>query len=142
MEILRGTYLLLLILLGSTIHGIKLQDLRKLFFSSNSLEDHNSHVPIIEKINERSLSPWNYTRQTSRSRMGCIMFPGEISEAKCLLERCLDADNNVIHSLNSVPIYQEVLVVRFQDRNKTIKLEPKMISVGCTCIKSKTKLQG
>ncbi|XP_077346467.1 interleukin-17F-like [Lithobates pipiens] len=141
MEILRGTYLLLLVLLGRTIHGIKLQDL-KLLFSSNSLEEHTSHVPAFENVNERSLSPWNYTRQTSRSRMGCIMFPWEISEAKCLLERCLDADNNVINSLNSVPIYQEILVVRFQERSKTIKLEPKIIPVACTCIKSKTKRQG
>ncbi|XP_068089324.1 interleukin-17F-like [Hyperolius riggenbachi] len=81
-------------------------------------------------VRKRSISPWEYRKDIDDSR-----FPPMILEAQCLHTGCLDAEGNVDISLNSVPIRQEILVLRREMKGcvASFKLEKKMVTVGCTC---------
>ncbi|XP_056301365.1 interleukin 17a/f3 [Danio aesculapii] len=82
---------------------------------------------------DRSLSPWTYTTSTDDSRI-----PSIISEAKCEKRGCLTKDGEEDLGLESKPIYYQINVLRrVKNRNATLyalKLETKIVSVGCTCV--------
>ncbi|XP_072266166.1 interleukin-17A-like [Pyxicephalus adspersus] len=83
-------------------------------------------------VRKRSISPWEYSYDVNNNR-----FPSMIAEAKCLHTGCLDAEGNVNINLNSVPIRQEMLVIHREMNGcvPTFKLEKKMVTVGCTCVR-------
>ncbi|XP_077346469.1 interleukin-17F-like [Lithobates pipiens] len=83
-------------------------------------------------LRKRSTSPWEYSYDVNNNR-----FPSTIAEAKCLHTGCLDAEGNVDINLNSVPIRQEILVLHREMKGcaSTFKLEKKMVTVGCTCVR-------
>ncbi|XP_021247627.1 interleukin-17F-like [Numida meleagris] len=85
---------------------------------------------MIHDIRNRSLSPWNYRLDEDPSR-----FPQVIADAECRLLGCLNPMGQEDRSLNSVPITQEILVLRREQRGcqPTYRLERKLITVGCTC---------
>ncbi|XP_077346471.1 interleukin-17F-like [Lithobates pipiens] len=89
-------------------------------------------LAISGDVRTRSLSPWEYSYDVNNNR-----FPSTIAEAKCLHTGCLDAEGNVDINLNSVPISQEILVVHREMKGcvPTFKLEKKMVTVGCTCVR-------
>lgn len=62
-------------------------------------------------------------------------FPQVIADAKCRLSGCVNSLGQEDHSLNSVPIKQEILVLRREQQGcpPTYRLEKKLITVGCTC---------
>ena len=62
-------------------------------------------------------------------------FPQVIADAECRLLGCLNSLGQEDRSLNSVPITQEILVLRREQRGcqPTYHLEKKLITVGCTC---------
>ncbi|OCT81399.1 hypothetical protein XELAEV_18028219mg [Xenopus laevis] len=70
-------------------------------------------------------------------------FPTMIAEAKCRYNNCLDSEGNLDLSVNSVPIKQEILVLRREMKGCTpsFKLEKKMVTVGCTCVRPEVKEQ-
>ncbi|KAG9468875.1 hypothetical protein GDO78_021761 [Eleutherodactylus coqui] len=84
-------------------------------------------------IMKRSTSPW----QTSNDR-NINRHPMNIVEAKCEMAGCVDADGVVDNDLNSVPIRQEILVLYREMKGcmPTFRLEKKIVTVGCTCVRS------
>ncbi|XP_074845115.1 interleukin-17F-like [Carettochelys insculpta] len=151
------TFLLLLILLLSaknSAHGRAVQHKpgkeegtdEKL--SHNCLTQKNSGFPLSVKVNiyitnpshairiapdvrNRSLSPWDYSITKDPNR-----FPEEIAEAKCRHYSCVNALGQEDFSKNSVPIQQEILILRRERRGcqHTYRLEKQLITVGCTCV--------
>ncbi|XP_426223.4 interleukin-17F [Gallus gallus] len=85
---------------------------------------------MIHDIRNRSLAPWNYRLDEDPNR-----FPQVIADAECRLLGCLNSLGQEDRSLNSVPITQEILVLRREQRGcqPTYHLEKKLITVGCTC---------
>ncbi|XP_051470379.1 interleukin-17F-like [Apus apus] len=81
-------------------------------------------------VSNRSLAPWDYRLDEDPNR-----FPQVIADAKCRLSSCVTPLGQKDHSLNSVPIQQEILVLRREQRGclPTYRLEKKVITVGCTC---------
>ncbi|CAJ0951806.1 unnamed protein product [Ranitomeya imitator] len=81
---------------------------------------------------KRSTSPWEYSYDRNINR-----HPIVIAEAKCEMAGCMDANGNVVHSLNSVPIRQEIFVLHREIKGcvPVFKLEKKMVTVGCTCVR-------
>ncbi|XP_052391573.1 interleukin 17a/f3 [Carassius gibelio] len=81
----------------------------------------------------RSLSPWTYEESWDSSRI-----PSKISEAKCEKKSCLTKDGEEDFGLESKPIYYQINVLR-RVKNKNamhhaLKLETKIVSLGCTCV--------
>ncbi|XP_063775549.1 interleukin-17A-like isoform X2 [Pseudophryne corroboree] len=85
-----------------------------------------------DRIHLRSLSPWNYRMDKDENR-----FPAVIAEAVCRHSSCLDAEGVEDPKLSSVPIMQELLVIRRETRGcqQTFRLHRQWVSVGCTCIR-------
>ncbi|XP_063157505.1 interleukin-17F-like [Candoia aspera] len=96
------------------------------------------HLPHGEPVNRmlhdvknRSLSPWDYSVKEDPNR-----FPYIISEASCRYTVCLDSTGNGLnYAMNSVPIQQEILVLRRKHIGckQTYWLEKQVVTVGCTC---------
>lgn len=63
-------------------------------------------------------------------------FPRLIADAECRHSRCVTPEGQLDHGLNSVPITQEILVLRREQRGcqQSYRLEKKLITVGCTCV--------
>ncbi|KFV53206.1 Interleukin-17F, partial [Gavia stellata] len=82
-------------------------------------------------VRNRSLAPWDYRLDEDPNR-----FPQVITDAKCRLSGCVNSLGQEDHSHNSVPIQQEILVLRREQRGclPTYRLEKKVITVGCTCV--------
>ncbi|KAF1565827.1 Interleukin-17F, partial [Eudyptes moseleyi] len=86
---------------------------------------------MVHDVRNRSLAPWDYRLDEDPNR-----FPQVIADAKCRLSGCMNPLGQEDHSLNSVPIQQEILVLRREQRGclPTYHLEKKVITVGCTCV--------
>lgn len=63
-------------------------------------------------------------------------YPSVIWEAKCSHSGCINAEGKEDHHMNSVPIQQEILVLRREPRHcpNSFRLEKVMVTVGCTCV--------
>ncbi|XP_054034143.1 interleukin-17F [Dryobates pubescens] len=81
-------------------------------------------------VRNRSLAPWDYRLDEDPNR-----FPQVIADAECRLSSCMNPQGQEDYSLNSVPIQQEILVLRRDQEGclPTYRLEKKIITVGCTC---------
>ncbi|NXW56533.1 IL17F protein, partial [Eurystomus gularis] len=81
-------------------------------------------------VKNRSLAPWDYRFDEDSHRI-----PQVIAVAECRLSGCMNPLGQEDHSLNSVPIQQEILVLRREQVGcqPTYRLEKKVITVGCTC---------
>ncbi|XP_070275450.1 interleukin-17A isoform X1 [Myotis yumanensis] len=79
----------------------------------------------------RSTSPWNLHRNEDPER-----YPSVIWEAKCRHLFCVNPEGKIDHHLNSVPIKQEILVLRREPRHcpPSFRLEKILVTVGCTCV--------
>ncbi|XP_006882175.1 PREDICTED: interleukin-17A [Elephantulus edwardii] len=79
----------------------------------------------------RSTSPWNLHRNEDAER-----YPSIIWEANCRHLGCIDANGKVNHHMNSVPIQQEILVLRRENGGcpGSFQLEKMLVTVGCTCV--------
>ncbi|NXI75518.1 IL17F protein, partial [Rhipidura dahli] len=86
---------------------------------------------MVHDVRNRSLAPWDYSLDDDPDR-----FPRVIADARCRLSGCLSPLGQEDHSLNSVPIRQEILVLRREQRGcqQSYRLEKKIITVGCTCV--------
>ncbi|NXX38939.1 IL17F protein, partial [Tricholaema leucomelas] len=84
----------------------------------------------VHDVRNRSLAPWDYRLDEDPNR-----FPQVIADAECRLSSCVNPMGQEDYSLNSVPIQQEILILRRQQEGclPTYRLEKKLITVGCTC---------
>ncbi|XP_025029807.1 interleukin-17F-like [Python bivittatus] len=96
---------------------------------------HVAHTEPIRRmphdVRNRSLSPWDYSVKEDPNR-----FPHLISEASCRHTVCLDSTGNSLnYAMNSVPIQQEILVLKRKHVGckQTYWLEKQVVTVGCTC---------
>ncbi|NWI47116.1 IL17F protein, partial [Picathartes gymnocephalus] len=98
---------------------------------SLSISNTNQDTKASVDVSSRSLAPWDYRIDEDHDR-----FPRLIADAECRHSRCLSPEGQLDHSLNSVPIRQEILVLRREQRGcqQSYRLEKKMITVGCTCV--------
>ncbi|XP_061482021.1 interleukin-17F-like [Rhineura floridana] len=82
-------------------------------------------------IRNKSTSPWDYSINEDPNR-----FPHVISKATCRYNGCLNYKGQQIISMNSVPIQQEILVLRRKQMGsqQTYWLETQVVTVGCTCV--------
>ncbi|KAK2113846.1 Interleukin-17A [Saguinus oedipus] len=96
-----------------------------------NIRNRNTNSKRASDYYNRSSSPWNLHRNEDPER-----YPSVIWEAKCRHLGCVDADGNVDYHMNSVPIQQEILVLRREPRHCTnsFRLEKMLVSVGCTCV--------
>ncbi|XP_007061784.3 interleukin-17A [Chelonia mydas] len=87
-------------------------------------------IRMAHDVRNRSISPWDYSMTKDPNR-----FPEVIAEAKCRHYSCVNALGQEDYSMNSVPIQQEILVLRREQRGcqHTYRLEKQLITVGCTC---------
>ncbi|NXJ91857.1 IL17F protein, partial [Corythaixoides concolor] len=96
-----------------------------------SISNVNQDTIMTLGVSSRSLAPWDYRIDEDHNR-----FPQVIADAKCRHSRCVNLDGQLDHSLNSVPIQQEILVLRREQKGcqQSYRLEKKIITVGCTCV--------
>ncbi|NXP17318.1 IL17F protein, partial [Scytalopus superciliaris] len=96
-----------------------------------SITNTNQDAKVSLDVSSRSLSPWDYRIDEDPNR-----FPQTIADAKCRHLRCVNPDGELDHGLNSIPIMQEILVLRREQKGcqQSYRLEKKLITVGCTCV--------
>ncbi|XP_054626020.1 interleukin 17a/f1 [Dunckerocampus dactyliophorus] len=91
-------------------------------------------------LHNDSISPWTYNDSHDAS-----VFP-PVSEARCLLQGCLDSDGVEDLKLKSAPILHQVLLLHRLKSKGTesgyhFRLEPRLIAVGCTCVRDPVRRQ-
>lgn len=73
------------------------------------------------------------------------LFPPFLSEAHCLLQGCLNLQGQEDRNLESRPIMHQVLLLRRirpeGSADYHYRLESRLISVGCTCVKPVVRIQ-
>ncbi|XP_059699305.1 interleukin-17F-like [Haemorhous mexicanus] len=86
---------------------------------------------MVHDVRNRSLAPWDYRLDEDPNR-----FPRVIADARCRLSGCVTPLGQEDHGLNSVPIQQQILVLRREQRGcvPSYRLEKRIITVGCTCV--------
>ncbi|XP_034425834.1 interleukin 17a/f1 [Hippoglossus hippoglossus] len=98
--------------------------------------DPRALVPItnIRPLENASISPWTYNHSHDAS-----LLPPVLSEARCLLQGCLNLEGVEDQSLQSRPIMHQVMMLRrvksAAAENYHYKLESRIIAVGCTCVR-------
>ncbi|KAM5297465.1 interleukin-17C [Glossophaga mutica] len=92
-------------------------------------------------IHQRSISPWRYRVDTDENR-----YPQKLAFAECLCRGCISTrTGRETAALNSVPLYQSLLVLRRQpcSRDATgvpmpgafeFHVESIQVPIGCTCV--------
>ncbi|KAG7276850.1 hypothetical protein CRUP_007987 [Coryphaenoides rupestris] len=99
----------------------------------------NSHVLLpthsIRPLFNRSTSPWTSNTTHDKDRV-----PHYMSEARCTLQGCLNAQGTEDASLESKPIWFQALYLRRVKSPRAgdsyhYRLESKLITVGCTCVR-------
>ncbi|KAM7137152.1 interleukin-17A isoform 2-T2 [Molossus nigricans] len=90
----------------------------------------NSRRPSSDYYN-RSTSPWDLHSNVDPER-----YPRVIWEAKCRHLYCISPEGKMDHHLNSVPIQQEIMVLRREPQHcpHSFRLEKMLVNVGCTCV--------
>ncbi|XP_040895315.1 interleukin 17a/f1 [Toxotes jaculatrix] len=89
----------------------------------------------IRPLENASISPWTYNVSHDDS-----LFPPVLSEARCLLQGCLNSEGLEDRSLESRPIMHQVLLLRRvrsagAAHSYHYRLESRLIAVGCTCVR-------
>nr|QRW33322.1 Interleckin-17A/F2 [Lateolabrax maculatus] len=94
----------------------------------SSLSDGNGN------IHSRSLSPWSWRSTTVKNRI-----PSTLWEAECTNSFCSSPKPGLTdrHNLNSVPVYQNILVLDRQDGGRCYTASYRSVAVGCTCVWAK-----
>ncbi|CAL8361409.1 interleukin 17a/f1 [Gadus morhua] len=88
----------------------------------------------VRPLSNHSISPWtsNITYEMDR-------VPHFITEARCSLQGCLNSHGIEDRSLKSEPIWFQTLFLRRvknpTDKKYHYRLESKLITVGCTCVR-------
>ncbi|XP_061563774.1 interleukin 17a/f2 [Cololabis saira] len=81
-------------------------------------------------IHRTSLSPWSWRSTTVKTRI-----PSTLWEAECTSRACSSPDSGQtdVKNLNSVPIYQNILVLE-KNGSRCYTALYRSVAVGCTCV--------
>ncbi|NXS34060.1 IL17F protein, partial [Pomatostomus ruficeps] len=95
------------------------------------ISNSESSFRMVQDVRNRSLAPWDYRLDEDPNR-----FPRVIAHAQCRLSGCVSPLGQEDRGLNSVPIEQEILVLRREQRGcvPSYRLEKRLVTVGCTCV--------
>ncbi|XP_066478448.1 interleukin-17F [Tiliqua scincoides] len=95
----------------------------------------DSTIQRPQDVRNRSTSPWDYRINEDPDR-----FPYMISEANCRHHGCLNSQGIPDLVMYSVPIQQEILVIKRKQTGcrQTYWLEKQVVTVGCTCARPTT----
>ncbi|XP_061564129.1 interleukin-17F-like [Cololabis saira] len=95
-------------------------------------------------LENASISPWAYNDSVDPSLLT------QLSEARCLLRGCLNSSGREDRRLESRPIMHQVLLLRRVKpegagprpaHNYHYRLESRLVSVGCTCVRPTVQVQ-
>ncbi|XP_007484147.2 interleukin-17A [Monodelphis domestica] len=95
----------------------------------------NQGSKISPDYKNRSTSPWDLVQNVDENRQ-----PRVIWEARCRYSGCINVEGKVDYHRNSVPIQQEIMVLRRESPNcsTSFRLEKILVTVGCTCVIPRT----
>ncbi|XP_029283613.1 interleukin-17A-like [Cottoperca gobio] len=85
-------------------------------------------------IHRRSLSPWSWRSSTVTNRIPSTLWEAECSGV-CSSPSTGQTDG---HNLNSVPVYQNVLVLNRLGGGRCYTASYRSVAVGCTCVWAKS----
>ncbi|XP_026234544.1 interleukin 17a/f2 [Anabas testudineus] len=85
-------------------------------------------------IHSRSLSPWSWRSSTVRNRIPSTLWEAECSSSFCTSPNPGHRDGQ---NLNSVPIYQSILVLNRQPGGHCYTASYQSVAVGCTCVSAR-----
>ncbi|XP_047437249.1 interleukin 17a/f2 [Mugil cephalus] len=88
------------------------------------------------KIHKRSLSPWTWKSTTVKDRIPSTIWEAECSSNFCSAPNLQDSDKL---NLNSVPVYQNILVLTRDQGGRCYTASYRSVAVGCTCVWAKTQ---
>ncbi|XP_038557975.1 interleukin 17a/f2 [Micropterus salmoides] len=86
-------------------------------------------------IHSRSLSPWSWRSSTVKNRIPATLWEAECSNSFCSSPNPGQPNK---YNMNSVPIYQNVLVLNQQRGVHCYTASYLSVAVGCTCVVAKT----
>ncbi|XP_041648123.1 interleukin 17a/f2 [Cheilinus undulatus] len=86
-------------------------------------------------IHVRSLSPWIWRASTVKNQISSTIWEAECVSSFCVSPNPEQEDGT---SLNSVPIYQNILVLQRQGRGGCYRASYRSVAVGCTCVRTKS----
>ncbi|XP_034019806.1 interleukin-17F-like [Thalassophryne amazonica] len=112
---------------GSSVCDSKLVFSSKDSSSSSSSRGNND-------INRRSLSPWSWRTSTDKNRIPLTLWEAECNGSFCSRPNPQHKDGL---SLNSVPIYQNILILTRNDSSPCFTASYRSVAVGCTCVWAK-----
>ncbi|XP_069572092.1 interleukin 17a/f2 [Brachyistius frenatus] len=87
-------------------------------------------------IHRRSLSPWRWRSSTVTDRIPTTLWEAECSSSFCSNPNPRKSDRL---DLNSVPIYQNVLILSQRDGGGCYTASYQSVAVGCTCVIAEAK---
>ncbi|XP_015265081.1 PREDICTED: interleukin-17C [Gekko japonicus] len=107
---------------------------RQLGYNCSALQLQN--VPH-SSVHERSISPWSHEVNEDENR-----YPRRLAFAYCLCRGCIDVKTGrETISLNSVPVFQEMMVLRRKPcphntgaTSFTLEVDYIKVPVACTCV--------
>uniref|UniRef100_A0A665WUF2 Interleukin-17A-like n=1 Tax=Echeneis naucrates TaxID=173247 RepID=A0A665WUF2_ECHNA len=85
-------------------------------------------------IHLRSLSPWSWRSNTVKNRIPSTIWEAECSSS-CFSPGPRSTDSK---DLDSVPIYQNILVLIRQGAGRCFTATYRSVAVGCTCVRTRT----
>ncbi|CAM4648523.1 hypothetical protein PO909_011480 [Leuciscus waleckii] len=84
-------------------------------------------------IHSHSLSAWTWIQNISQDRIPQVIFEAQCKSVYCTFPTGVD------ERLNSLPIYQDILVLKMDSKNKKcFRATFERVIVGCTCVWAKT----
>ncbi|XP_071346188.1 interleukin 17a/f2 [Trachinotus anak] len=86
-------------------------------------------------IHSRSLSPWTWKSSTVKNRIPSTLWEAECSSSYCSSPSPAGTDER---NLNSVPVYQNVLVLTRKEGGHCFTASYQSVAIGCTCVRATT----
>ncbi|TWW67565.1 interleukin 17a/f2 [Takifugu flavidus] len=84
-------------------------------------------------IHSRSLSPWKWRSTTVKNRIPTTLWEAQCTSRVSSGPRLGQPE---VHNLNSVPIYQNILVLTRQNNSHCYTASFQMVAVGCTSVRA------
>ncbi|XP_041849962.1 interleukin 17a/f2 [Melanotaenia boesemani] len=89
-------------------------------------------------IHRRSLSPWTWRSTTVKDQIPMTLWEAECSSTFCSSPTMGQSNSP---GLNSVPVYQNILVLHRKSGSHCYTASYRSVAVGCTCVQAKINQQ-
>ncbi|KAM9764979.1 interleukin-17A-like [Menidia menidia] len=85
-------------------------------------------------IRTRSLSPWSWRSTSVKNQIPSTVWEAECSSLSCSGPGPGPDPGQAPQNLNSVPVYQNILVLTRKDEGRCYVASLRSVAVGCTCV--------